>query len=71
VCLQTNLRLSVAVYLPKIRVGRNVRGSLARLIHGQFGSARMNFFTSRADILARFVNEPARELNEVPHRRDL
>jgi hypothetical protein len=27
--------------------------------------ARLNFFTSCADILVRFVNEPAHELNEL------
>jgi hypothetical protein len=30
-------------------------------------SARLNFFSSWADILARFVNESARELNELPY----
>jgi hypothetical protein len=31
------------------------------------GLTRLNFFTSWADMLGRFVNEPARELNELPH----
>jgi hypothetical protein len=45
------------------RAGRNFCGSLACSV--QLGSARLKFFTSWADILARFVNEPARELNEL------
>jgi hypothetical protein len=28
------------------RAGRNARGSLARSVHGQLGSARLNFITS-------------------------
>jgi hypothetical protein len=30
-------------------------------------SARLNVFTSQADILAQFINKPARELNELSH----
>jgi hypothetical protein len=41
---------------------------LARfMVSGSSRIGSFEFFTSRADILARFVNEPARELNELPH----
>jgi hypothetical protein len=42
---------------------------IARSFHGQLGSTRISsfdFFTTWADILAQFVDEPARELNELP-----
>jgi hypothetical protein len=42
---------------------------LARFVvsSARLRSAHLNYFTSRADILARFVNEPARELDELPY----
>jgi hypothetical protein len=45
----------------------NTCGSLARSVRGRLGTARLKFFTSWADILARFVNESARFVNELAH----
>jgi hypothetical protein len=59
--LPTSLSLHFFLYLNHVDSGRMA----GRITRGRLGS--FDFFTSRDDILARFVNEPARELNELLH----
>jgi hypothetical protein len=67
--VSTNLTATMATEKPLGLDEMLVARWLARFMvsSARLGSARLNFFTSRADILARFVNEPARFVNEPAH----